>query len=127
MDTMSSRWTFACESPGNQPSAGTVEAGHDGEAHQEPEGWNRAVSGLPASFSHINFRMRKWPHPSTLTPLILLYDALLQPALLNFMHSVTVVSWLDAHPLSHLNLPVKSVPPVHQPHLIRDPDQHVMT
>lgn len=98
---MSSRWTFACESPGNQPSAGTVEADHDGEAHQEPEGWNRAVSGLPASFSHINFRMQKWPHPSTLTPLILLHDALLQPALLNFMHSVTVVSWLDAQPLTH--------------------------
>ena len=42
-------------------------------------------------------------------------------------HPVLLLPWLDAHPLSHLNLPVKSVPPVHQPHLIRDPDQHVMT
>lgn len=125
MDTMSSRWTFACESPGNQPSAGTVEADHDGEAHQEPEGWNRAVSGLPTSFSHINFRMRKWPHPSTLTPLI--PSGLPGYGLLLGHHPVLLLPWLDAHPLSHLNLPVKSVPPVHQPHLIRDPDQHVMT
>ena len=68
--------------------------------------------------------MRKPPQPLPLAPLI-------PPGLpgcdMLLGHHPVLLPRLDAYPLSHLNLPVKSVPPVHQPHLIRDPDQHVMT
>ena len=68
--------------------------------------------------------MRKPPQPQPLAPLI--PPGLPGCDLLLGHHPVLLLPRLDAHPLANLYRAVQPVPPVHQPHLILDPDQHVM-